>query len=46
LLSAQRKGAAVRRICEATHDVEKWNTGRIMVWRTNFSSITVADSIA
>jgi hypothetical protein len=46
LLSAQRKGAAVRRICEATHDVEKWNTGRIMVWRTKFTSIKVADSIA
>lgn len=40
LLSAQRKGAAVRRICEATHDVEKWNTGRIMVWRTKFTTLS------
>ena len=41
LLSAQRKGAAVRRICEATQLVEKWNTGRIMVWRTKFTTIAV-----
>lgn len=41
LLSAQRKGAAVRRICEATQVVEKWNTGRIMVWRTKFTTIEV-----
>ena len=37
LLSAQRKGAALRRICENNQILERWNTGRIMVWRTTFN---------
>ncbi|MBU1940217.1 MAG: hypothetical protein KKC68_00425 [Candidatus Thermoplasmatota archaeon] len=45
LLSAQRKGAAVRRICEATQVMEKWNTGRIMVWRTKFTAMAGESSI-
>lgn len=35
-LSGQRKGAALRRICENTQTLEKWNTGQIIVWYTKF----------
>ena len=37
-LSGQRKGAALRRICENNQIVERWNTGQIMVWRTKFNN--------
>ncbi|UCF13250.1 MAG: hypothetical protein JSW06_03055 [Thermoplasmatales archaeon] len=37
-LSGQRKGAALRRICENHQFVERWNTGQIIVWRTKFNN--------
>lgn len=37
-LSAQRIGAALRRIKKDIQIVEKWNTGQIMVWHTKFNS--------
>ena len=37
-LSGQRKGAALRRISEKFKVVEKWNTGQIIVWHTNFNN--------
>ena len=37
-LSGQRKGAALRRICENNQFVERWNTGKIMVWHTKFNN--------
>jgi len=35
-LSGQRKGAAMRRICENNQFVEIWNTGKIKIWHTKF----------
>ena len=35
-LSGQRKGAALRRICENNQFVERWNTGKIKIWHTKF----------
>ena len=37
-LSGQRKGAALRRICENNQFVERWNTGRIKIWHTKFNN--------
>lgn len=46
LLTAQRKGAALRRICATTQDLERWNTGRIMVWRTKFIPLVMGTPLS
>ena len=37
-ISGQRKGAALRRICENNQIVERWGTGQRMVWHTKFNN--------